>query len=257
MLSVALYDDLGADYDRFVDWPARLALELPALEGLLAQHGVRRVLDAACGSGRHALALAQRGYEVVGADLSAAMIKQSRRNARVLALEVPFYQVGLGELSVHLSGPFDAVLCLGQSLPHLLSAEAVAGALEDFAALLPAGGLLLIQNRNDERLLAQRQRFLPLSHHREGDREWLFLRMLDFAPERITFHLITLRRDGPNWQQRVSTTVHRPIPRDELVGQLRQAGFADVRCYGSWRLEPFDRENSGDLVVVAQHGPGS
>ena len=62
-----MYDDFSQDYDRFVDWPGRLAVELPFLEARLKEGGARRVLDAACGTGMHALALAERGYEAAGA----------------------------------------------------------------------------------------------------------------------------------------------------------------------------------------------
>lgn len=116
MTRVPLYDDLGADYDRFVDWTARLAFELPVLEGLLARYGARRVLDAACGTGRHAIALAERGYQVLGADLSAGMVAQATANALAAGVEVPFVEAGLGELAVAAPGPFDAVLCLGQDI---------------------------------------------------------------------------------------------------------------------------------------------
>jgi len=75
---MTLYDTLAADYDRFADWPARLAFELPFLERLFQAHGVQSVLDAACGTGRHALALAQRGYQAAGADTSAPMIERAR-----------------------------------------------------------------------------------------------------------------------------------------------------------------------------------
>lgn len=252
MNTVPLYDELGADYDRFVDWGARLAFELPALEGFLTRYGARRVLDAACGTGRHAIALAQRGYEVVGADLSAAMVAQATANARAAGVAVPFVQAGLGQLSEFTPGPFDAVLCLGHSLPHLLSAAEVQRALDDFAALLRPGGVLLLQNRNDERLLAEGQRFLPLSTHREGEREWLFFRFLDLSPERIAFHLVTFWQEEAEWRYRVSSTMHRPLPRAELEAGLRRAGFREMAFHGSWQLEPFDVARSGDLVVVAQ-----
>jgi SAM-dependent methyltransferase len=252
MSNVPLYDDMGADYDRFVDWESRLAFELPALDRLLAQHGARRVLDAACGTGKHAIALAQRGYQLVGADLSAAMVARARENAAAAGAEVPFVRAGLGELAQAFTGPFDAVLCLGHSLPHLLSAEAVTAALRDFAQVLRPAGLLLLQNRNDERLLAQGQRFLPVSVHREGEEEWLFLRFLDLDPQRISFHMVTLHRDAAGWHQRVSTTAHRPIARAELVRGLQNVGFGDIAFYGSWNLEPFDAANSGDLVTIAE-----
>ncbi|MGB9724075.1 MAG: class I SAM-dependent methyltransferase, partial [Chloroflexia bacterium] len=129
MAAVPLYDDLGADYDRFVDWEGRLALELPAIEKVLGRIGARSLLDAACGTGRHAIALARKGYRVVGADLSTAMLECARQNAREAGVGVSFIQAGLGKLARHLAGPFDAVLCLGHSLPHLLSAAEVEAAL--------------------------------------------------------------------------------------------------------------------------------
>ena len=81
--AVPLYDSFD-DYDRFVNWERRLAYELPFIEAQLQAANARRVLDVACGTGQHALALARRGYEVVGADLSAAMIERARENAAAL-----------------------------------------------------------------------------------------------------------------------------------------------------------------------------
>jgi glycine/sarcosine N-methyltransferase len=254
MTTVPLYDDMGADYDRFVDWESRLAFEIPVLDRLLAGHGARRVLDAACGTGRHAIALAQRGYQVTGADLSAAMVARARETTAAAGVEVPFVEAGLGALAPALPGPWDAVLCLGHSLPHLLSADDVAAALADFARVLRPAGLLLLQNRNDERFLAQSQRFLPVSAHREGEEEWLFLRFLDLDPQRIAFHMVTLHRDAEGWHQRVSSTTHRPLPQSELEAALQAAGFGEIKCYGSWKLEPFDTTQSGDLVTVATRG---
>jgi len=80
-MPVPLYDVFSADYDRFVDWPSRLAYELPFIEEQLAAGGARRLLDAACGTGAHAIALAQQSYTVVGADLSAGMIERAQQNA--------------------------------------------------------------------------------------------------------------------------------------------------------------------------------
>ncbi|MGC8874368.1 MAG: hypothetical protein ACP5SI_07985, partial [Chloroflexia bacterium] len=136
----------------------------------------------------------------------------------------------------------------------LLSAEAVQAALLDFARLLRPQGLLLIQNRNDERLLSRGERFLPLSVHREGDREWLFFRFLDLSPERIAFHLATFWRDADGWHQRVCTTYHRPLPHTELKASLEATGFREIAFYGSWKLERFDPAESPDLVAVGRKG---
>jgi glycine/sarcosine N-methyltransferase len=253
MASVPLYDDLSADYDRFVNWPARLAHELPFLERVLQAHGAKRVLDAACGTGRHALALTRRGYQADGADLSPRMVERARAAAVEAGLAARFEVGGLGELASTLPGPYDAVLCLGNSLPHLLTPEAVQGALADFREVLRPGGVLVIQNRNYDRVWRERQRFMPIEARREGEREWLFFRFMDFHEATLTFNMVTLRRDGAEWSYRVGATELRPIFEAELAAWLPAAGFR-VTFYGSYEGVPFDPRTSGDLIAVAVNG---
>ena len=250
MSPVPLYDTLAADYDRFVNWEGRLAGELPLLERLFEEQGVRRILDAACGTGQHAIALARRGYQVVAADLSAVMIERASENAAETGANVRFVVAGLGELAA-LGETFDAVLCLGNSLPHLLTAEAVDEALADFATLLRAGGLLVIQNRNFDRVWSQRERFMPPQWHRDGDDEWLFVRFYDLHEEMVDFHMIRLRRMGKTWVQDVASTELRPIFHKDLVAALAAAGFGDVVSYGGYDGSAFDLQQSGDLIAVA------
>jgi 2-polyprenyl-3-methyl-5-hydroxy-6-metoxy-1,4-benzoquinol methylase len=257
-----MYDTFSNDYDRFVNWNNRLAGELPFIEAQLATvvsaagRSVR-VLDAACGTGMHAIALAQRGHTCAGADLSASMIDRARGNAAAAGVEIPFLAVGFGELANAFGGGFDAVLCLGNSLPHLLTPADLADALVDFAACLRPGGLLLIQNRNFDAVIASRQRWMePQAHSEsrgEGVGEWLFLRFYDFEPNGlIQFNIVTLRRLGnAAWEQSITSTRLRPLLHGELVSALEQAGFKQVTAYGGLNGSPFDAGASGNLVLAA------
>jgi glycine/sarcosine N-methyltransferase len=249
-----MYDDFSADYDRFVNWPSRLAAELPFLEQQLQGVGARRVLDAACGTGMHAIALAQRGYEVVGADLSPAMIERARANAAAAGVQVRFTVAGFGQLSTLVGTGFDALLCLGNSLPHLLTPEDMAMAFFDFAVCLRPGGLALIQNRNFDAVLARGERWMEPQAHREGEAEWLFLRFYDFEPDgTITFNLVTLRREGAGeWRQQVRSTRLWPQRRDDLVAALAAAGFGEIACWGDMQGMPFDADRSPNLVLTAR-----
>jgi len=293
-----MYDDFSADYDRFVDWPARLAVELPFIERQLQAVGARRVLDAACGTGVHAIALAQRGYQVAGADLSAGMIERARANAAAAGVGVRLVVAGFGELSATLTpalslggrgggtltpalslggrgsetltpalslggrgeealsapGGFDAVLCLGNSLPHLLTPEDLAAALADFVACLRPGGLVLAQNRNFDALVARHERWMEPQSRREGQAEWLFLRFYDFEPDGLlTFNLVTLRREGVGgWSQRVTSSRLRPLVQKDLTEALCANGFAEIACWGDMRGVPFDPQASPNLVVTAR-----
>lgn len=266
-----MYDEFSADYDRFVDWPARLVIELPFIERQLQAAGVCRVLDVACGTGMHAIALAQRGYHVVGADLSVGMVERARANAANAGRDVRFEVAGFGHLAQAFAlpnplpvegtgdvgrgyAPFDAVLCLGNSLPHLLTPEDLARALADLATIVRPGGLLLIQNRNFDGVLACQERWLEPQAHREDEREWIFLRFYDFGPDgALAFNVVTLRREGGSgWGQRVATAPLWPLRRRELASALEIAGFGEIACWGDMQGRPFDPHTSGNLIVSAR-----
>lgn len=243
-----MYERFSKEYDQFVNWTARLSFELPFLRRQL--QGRRRVLDVACGTGMHALALAAEGWQVTGCDLSPAMVAQARHNAAQRGLDVPFVVAGFDNLTQVLPGQaFDALLCLGNSLPHALTLVDLAAALANFAACLAPEGLLLLQSRNFDLVLAQRQRWLGLT---EAD-ERLFWRFYDFDPDGlITFHVLTLTRTGQGWQQELLSTRLHPWQQTELLVALQQTGFGKCICLGSLDGRPFEAETSPDLIILAQ-----
>jgi glycine/sarcosine N-methyltransferase len=250
-----VYDTLSSDYDRFVNWSVRLAAELPFLEKELAAAGARTVLDAACGTGRHAIELAQREFTVSAADPSAGMIAQAKANASAAKAGVRFEQASFGGMH-HAFGEaaFDALLCLGNSLPHVSDADGLTSALVDFSDCLKPGGLLVLQNRNFDRVLAARERWIDPQSSAEGGREWLFVRFYDFESDgAIAFHIITLRREtGGHWSQSVSSTRLWPLIESDLTGALAAAGFQKIERYGSMRGVPFEKRTSPDLILVAK-----
>jgi len=251
-----MYDDFSEDYDRFVNWAGRLAYEMPFLEACLAQFAPGApILDSACGTGMHAIALAQKGYASAGADLSPGMVRRARANATQARVMVRFEAAGFGELAMTFGVQnFNAVLCLGNSLPHLLSEAELARAMSDFAACLHAGGCLILQNRNFDAVMLRRERWMEPQSYRDGDREWLFLRFYDYeADGLITFNILNLGREGDKaWELQVMTTPLRPLLQEETLRLLKNAGFGEVACYGDMSGSPFSPETSGNLVVVAR-----
>lgn len=249
-----MYDAFSEDYDRFVNWESRLNFELPWLLQQLDSAPGRRVLDAACGTGIHAIALAQRGFQAAGADLSAPMIDHARENASQAGVSVQFVAAGFGQLAAAFPAPFDALLCLGNSLPHVLSEDELLAALRDFAACLRPGGLLILQNRNFDMVMAGLERWMEPQGHHEGDREWIFVRFYDYLPDGlIQFNILTLHRANPSagWAQRITTTRLRPLLQVPLTQALQAAGFGHITAFGSMEGSSFQPGSSGNLIIVA------
>jgi 2-polyprenyl-3-methyl-5-hydroxy-6-metoxy-1,4-benzoquinol methylase len=94
------------------------------LEKYLPKDGL--VLDAGGGPGRYTIELAKRGYDVVLLDLVPEMLKVARRKikkAGVLGRVKQFVQGSIEDLSMFTDETFDAVLCLGAPLCHVLNAK--------------------------------------------------------------------------------------------------------------------------------------
>jgi SAM-dependent methyltransferase len=92
------------------------------LDKYLPQHGL--ILDAGGGPGRYTLELAERGYDVVLLDASQANLDFARRQVRRLGLQKRVKEITAGsivDLSKFIDGTFDAVLCTGGPLSHILN----------------------------------------------------------------------------------------------------------------------------------------
>lgn len=249
------YDDLSEDYDRFVDWEARLAFEMPFLEERLRRQHVSRILDVACGTGHHAIAFAEAGLQTTAADFSEAMIRRAVANAAAAGVSVEARTLGFGQLADNLPQTYDAITCLGNSIPHLVTGSDLDGALTDMAKVLRPGGLLILQLRNFDRVLAQGDRFMAPESHSVGEEEWLFFRFYDMDGQALDFNMLRLsRKRGEDWRVRLQHTQLNAWQRQQLVTNLEEHGFGEICAYGSFRGEPFDAETSADLVLTAQLG---
>ena len=93
-----------------------------------------RVLDLACGDGRHALRAAQRGADVLGVDIAEARLETAREAAERLGVKVEFRSVDLTGTWPEF-GVFDVVLLFD----YLDRAR-----MEDIKGLVRPGGVLLM-----------------------------------------------------------------------------------------------------------------
>ncbi|MGW4798287.1 class I SAM-dependent methyltransferase, partial [Nonomuraea sp. NPDC004297] len=139
MTGVARYDEIADFYASgwtdVIDDPASLRL-LDLLEPIAG----RRVLEIACGHGRISRELARRGADVVGADISGALIGKAEAAERESPLGVRYLHADVTTGSVPRGlGPFDAVVCSF----GLSDIDDLDGAMATTAAALPTGGVLV------------------------------------------------------------------------------------------------------------------
>jgi len=249
------YDVLSSNYDQFVNWNSRLESEIPFLKKVLTANKVSSVLDSACGTGMHAIALAKLGFQSYGCDLSEPMIQIAKKNAEHESAEVKFFPAGFGEIADRADGfSYDSVICLGNSLPHVRDSSELTTTLLDFGKVLNQNGTLILQNRNFDSVMDLKERWLDPQYSQQDGTETLFHRFYDFNPDdTITFNmLVTSRKDGEGWRQSVIATRLFPLRSNLMENVLLSTGYRDLQFFGDLAGNTFDKKTSPNCVIVAR-----
>lgn len=177
------------------------------------------VLDMGCGTGRHAIEFARRGYKVTGVDLSEGMLAEATKNAAAAGVLVDFIHGDAGLFESDIL--FDAAVCLCEGgvglaeqsedpIAHDLAIfKAIYRALRPNApfALTAMNGYAVIRQMTDE--LVEQGRFDPASMLSVYEDEWNL-------PE----------------GKRVMKIRERLLIPPEMVAMLRHAGFTVESVWG-------------------------
>jgi SAM-dependent methyltransferase len=230
------YLTLAADYDWLFDDDALIdggAINHPATARLLQRTGPgRTVLDASCGTGINAAALARRGFDVWATDGSEAMIEQAAARFRRERLAIPVWPCLWADLPGTLAERFDVVLCVGNSLVHAAGRDAMVAALTGLRRMAGPGGHVAIDSRNWEKLHAER-RIVKVANRvltRDGRRSLSFYAWE--IPERLedehVAHIVFAFEDGDRVLTREYPVSFRPFTLAELRARLELAGLREV-----------------------------
>jgi glycine/sarcosine N-methyltransferase len=230
------YETLAADYDWIFDDDALgrgLAVNHPAAARLLERtsHG-STVLDAACGTGVNAAALARRGYRVCATDGSAAMVAVAAARFRSEQLEIPVVQCMWADLPAVVAERFDVGLWIGNALGHVAGRDAMIGALTGLREMARPGGHVVVDSRNWEKLHAE-HRIVQLADSavtRHG-RTCIVLYAWEI-PDRLdqehVAHIVLIFQDGSRIEPREYRIGFHPFTVGDLRERLEAAGLKEV-----------------------------
>jgi SAM-dependent methyltransferase len=128
-------------------WTERTGSEIDRALTMLRPEGGERILDLACGTGRHSLELVRRGFSVVGVEIGEELVEIADKDAAEQGLEADFVQGDLRELDYE--GEFDIVLNLNDgAVGYFETDEENHRTFEVISRALKPGGQNLIQVPN-------------------------------------------------------------------------------------------------------------
>ncbi len=242
-------------YDQAINWEQRLAQELPFLLSLLKRKKNARVLDLACGTGRHAVAFASAGFEVVGLDLSSQMIDAAKAHMKENGVTVQFHVADMVHASDTVQGPFDLILCLGNSLALLPSAPALQQTITSSFSLLKKEGQLVTQTLNFEEIRNSNFRFFPLKSGKiSSDTEVIFVRFFEPVKNTTTAQLVFTGffKTKRSWETKIYTQKVLQLSKPLLQRELQAVGFKWLKFYADYAQEPFLQMKSRNLIILAR-----
>ncbi|MFC5834542.1 SAM-dependent methyltransferase [Nonomuraea insulae] len=231
-------------------WRAAVPAQSAAdeIDFILRMSGLRpgsRVLDVPCGSGRHTLELAGRGFAVTGLDVSAEAVQHARDAAAHQRLHVDVRVGDMRELPAGVRA--DAAICMGNAFGYL-EHGGTQKFLADLAGLVVPGGMLVL----DYGFVAESM--LPQVTLEEepmtfGGVEAVSVNEYDAVNSRWLTSF-TFRRGG---QEHRGTSVQHVYTAAEVARLVTAAGFAEVGLYGDTDGTPF-RLGSPRLLLTARAG---
>lgn len=216
-----------------------------------------RVLDLACGTGRHSVLLAERGLTVTGVDLSARYLERAR--ARPGARPVSFVQADMRELAGVPGAPFDAVLSLHTSFGFFDTDEENLHVLRQVRQMLAPGGKLFLDVMNRDWFLSQGSEpfgtvpgeFVCRNFDSAAGRTYLHEERFDPLTSRIRWHIRAA--DGP--ADGGVTADYRVYSAHELLDLLSRAGLAVQSLYGGYDRSAFHTLASHLIATAVRQEP--
>jgi glycine/sarcosine N-methyltransferase len=248
------FDEISLAYDNSIDWNARLSREIPFLLSSIDKTEMKRALDIACGSGRHTVALALQGLDVIGLDMSRTMIQAAQKHAAANKIKATFIVADMIDFESVVEGSFDLIFVLGNSLALLKDIDSVRFIVKALYQRLTEGGCFLAQILNFEEIHWTGFRNFPSKTGILSDgTEVTFSRIFEHSdyPDSSTLIMTVFRKAGNKWISEISTQKVLNLNFSIMSSILNTVGFNHVEFFSDYTGNPFERKDSRNMVIRA------
>jgi len=223
--------------------------EVDFIEKEIKHNKKASILDIGCGTGRHAIELAKRGYKVTAVDLSAAQLNRAWSHAKTEQVKVRFRQADARNLKYIRQFDLVIMICEG-AFPLMESDEMNYAILKNATKALKRKGLLIFTTLNG---------LFPLFH---SVKDFINQHQGHDINKANTFDLMTFRDyskyelTDDDGKKKVLECNERYYVPSEITWMLKTLGFLKIDVMGA-RLGHFNRKHrltteDYEMLVVAQ-----
>ena len=200
-----------------------------------------KILDMACGAGRHAILLARKNYNVTAVDLSDNLLSIAKQTADEENLSINFVHSDIRKFNPN--DTFDVILNLFTSFGYFETDEENISVLRKAYNLLTYEGHFVLDFFNSEYLV---NNLVEYSTDFFEDSEIHIYRKIKEG--RVTKKIV-ITKNGKISQYEESV---RMFTKDELVDAITKIGFDIYKTFGDFLGNEFDKFNSPRLIMICK-----
>jgi SAM-dependent methyltransferase len=246
----SLFENYGQKYDNESFTKGTLG-ECDFIENEINFNNNIKIIDIGCGTGRHCIELARRGYRVTGIDLSESQLARAREKAAALNLEIPFLRHDARDLPFDNEFDLAIMICEG-AFPLMETDEMNFQILQSAAKALKSPGKLIFTTLNGLFPIFNSIEDFHNETNEEGDAVY---RNNSFDPMTFRDHNITYVEDDDGIKKELVCNERYYIP-SEITWLLKSLRFKVIDIYGA-KLGAFSRNDKlttkdFEMLVIAE-----
>ncbi len=244
------YTGFAEVYDLFMDdipygeWCEYVA-------GLLAEYGIQDglLLDLGCGTGKLTRRLADRGFDMIGIDLSEEMLEIAREKSD--PEQILYLMQDMREFELY--GTVRAIVSICDSMNYLMGYEELVQVLGLANNYLDPGGIFIFDLNTPYKYQAVLGEQTIAENREEGSFIW---ENYYDEEERINQYDLTLfiRQEGGLYRKYEETHYQYAFDLKEVEQAVREAGMELVAVYDAFTREPVRTDSQRVYVIAREHG---
>lgn len=194
------------------------------------------VWDLACGRGRHSLALAEKGFNVTGTDLSEQNIKDARTHKKD---NVDFYEHDMRK--PFRINYFNCVMNLFTSIGYFESVKDNFVVFKNVYSALKPGGYFVVDFFNSDKVSKE------LVPHYIEQRKDITFDITKQVKDKTIHKTIRFTHNGKDYIFEETVSL---LHKNDFEEFAKQSGFTIERIFGDYELGPFDPATSNRLILI-------
>lgn len=208
------------------------------LSSLLTRYGKGRglLLDLACGTGSVSVRLAEKGYEVIGVDLSPEMLSEAQNKAYSAGQNILFLCQDMTKLDLY--GTVDAAVCTLDGLCHLPDEDSLSATLQKVSLFMNPGGVFLfdVNSVYKHRAVLGNNTFVYDTD--DVYCVWQNTLLSDGVTVQMDLDFFEPISDAGDYVRQSERFTERAYPRETLEAMLKKAGFTVLDVFDGYSEKP-------------------